>query len=197
MYEYRKWTAEERAAAVAERKARGYPWHGPPHLEAPRQYRILTGTCFEHQPILSSAERMRWFEERLLSCIKELGTCCSAWVVLPNHYHLLLKIEDMGSVCRAIGQLHGKTSFELNGKDGARGRRVWYRSQDRCMRSEAHYYTTINYIHNNPVKHGYVGKWTGWPYSSVHWYLETEGREWLADLWRSYPVFGYGEKWDV
>jgi putative transposase len=65
------------------------------------------------------------------------------------------------------------------------------------MRSESHYYTTLNYIHDNPVKHGYVTKWTDWPCSSVHWYLETKGREWLADCWRNYPVLNYGDKWDL
>jgi len=85
----------------------------------------------------------------------------------------------------------------MNGEDGERGRQVWYRAQDRLMRSEAHYGATLNYIHNNPVKHGYVKKWTDWPYSSVHWYLETKGRDWLLDLWRDYPVLNYGDKWDV
>lgn len=65
------------------------------------------------------------------------------------------------------------------------------------MRSEAHYYTTLNYIHNNPVKHGYASKWTDWPFSSVHWYLDVKGRKWLEDVWRSYPVLNYGDKWDV
>jgi putative transposase len=65
------------------------------------------------------------------------------------------------------------------------------------MRSEAHYYTTLNYIHNNPVKHRCAMKWTDWPYSSVYWYLQAKGREWLKDVWRSYPVLHYGDKWDV
>jgi putative transposase len=197
MYDYRSWTPEQRAAAVADRKQHGYPWHGPPHLEAPGQYRIVTGACFEHRDILGSSDRLRWFEEQLLACVRELAVPCSAWVVLPNHYHILVRIEDMRVFSQGITRLHGRTSFEMNRKDDASGRRVWYRSQDRCMRSEAHYFTTLNYIHNNPVKHGYVRKWTDWPYSSVHWYLETKGRDWLTDVWRNYPVLNYGEKWDL
>ena len=65
------------------------------------------------------------------------------------------------------------------------------------MRSERHYFTTLNYIHNNPVKHGYVDKWGDWAYSSFHWYLENKGRDWLIELWREYPVLNYGDKWDV
>jgi putative transposase len=102
----------------------------------------------------------------------------------------------MKRFAKTIGQLHGRTSFEMNGLDNARGRRVWYNCQDRCMRSEGHFYTSINYVHNNPVKHGYVKKWPEWPFSSVHGYLETMGREWLLDLWSSYPVLDYGKGWD-
>jgi putative transposase len=65
------------------------------------------------------------------------------------------------------------------------------------MRSEAHYYTTLNYIHNNPVKHGHVAKWTDWPFSSVHEYLALKGREWLVNAWQAYPVLNYGDSWDV
>jgi putative transposase len=85
----------------------------------------------------------------------------------------------------------------MNGEDETQGRQVWYRYQDRCMRSERHYYTTLNYIHNNPVKHGYVKLWGEWPFSSFHWYLQTKGRDWLTDVWRSYPVRNYGDSWDV
>jgi putative transposase len=197
VYDYRNWTPEQRAEAIAERKQYGYPWHGPPHLDAPGEYRIVTGACYEHRPILLTIKRLQWFEKQLLSHLKEMGIHCSAWVVVPNHYHVLVRIEDMKEFSLRLGKLHGRTSYEMNKEDNMTGRRVWYRSQDRCMRSESHYYTTLNYIHNNPVKHGYATKWTDWPFSSIHWYLETKGREWLVDVWRSYPVLNYGEKWDI
>jgi putative transposase len=197
MYDYRKWTTEQRAAAVLERRQRGFPWHGPPHIEVPGEYRIVTGAYFAHRPILSTPERLQWFEDELLGHVKQLGLHCAAWVVLPNHYHLLVRIEEMKAFSRELGQLHGRTSFQMNREDDARKRRVWYRCEDRCMRSEGHYYTTLNYIHNNPIKHGYTKKWTEWPFSSVHWYLGTKGRAWLVNVWQSYPVLNYGDKWDI
>jgi putative transposase len=197
VYDYRRWTPEQRAAAVVERRSRGFPWHGPPHPEEPGQYRIVTGTCFEHSSILSTFERLLWFEEQLLLHLKEHGVACAAWIVLPNHYHILVQIDIMREFAQGIGKLHGRTSYQINKEDQVTGRRVWHRCQDRCMRSEAHYYTTLNYIHNNPVKHGHVTKWTDWPFSSVHWYFQTKGREWLVNAWRTYPVLNYGDKWDV
>lgn len=146
---------------------------------------------------LNSAERLAWFERQLLDTLNGIGAPCAAWCVLPNHYHVLVQIADMKSFGREIGRLHGRTSFQINREDSARGRRVWYDYEDRCMRSEAHYWTTVNYIHNNPVKHGYVRRWQEWPFSSVHAYLEAKGRDWMVDLWLSYPVLSYGDKWDL
>lgn len=65
------------------------------------------------------------------------------------------------------------------------------------MRSERHYLTTLNYIHNNPVMHGYVDGWGDWAYSSYHWYLKNKGRDWLVELWQEYPDFNYGTQWDI
>jgi putative transposase len=196
MYEFRKMTPEQRSEALEERRQRRFPWHRPPHPDAPGEYRLVTGTCFEHRPILNSLERLLWFETQFLQAFAQQEVPCAAWCVLPNHYHALVQIMDMKLFAKMIGELHGRTSFELNGLDNARGRQVWYNYQDRCMRSEGHFYTSMNYVHNNPVKHGYVKKWQEWPFSSVHGYLETVGRDWLLDLWLRYPVLDYGKGWD-
>jgi putative transposase len=196
MYEYRKMTAKQREVVVEERRQRGFPLHRPPHLDAPGEFRIITATCFEHREILSTFERLFWFEKELFQLFTDLSIPCTAWCVLPNHYHALVQIDDIKEFGKAIGKLHGRTSFLMNQQDDTRGRRVWFNYEDRCMRSEEHYYTCLNYIHNNPVKHGYAQKWTEWACSSVHWYLETKGREWMRDLWKSHPVLDFGAGWD-
>ena len=197
MYDYRKWNREKQAAALNERVAHGFPLHSPPHVSEPGAYRIITGACFEHRPNLEAPARLKWFEQKLLEHLQKQTLKIAAWVVLPNHYHVLLKIPDIKSFTKAQGQLHGRTSFEINQEDNEEGRQVWYRCSDRVMRSERHYFATINYIHNNPVKHGYVDKWGDWAYSSYHWYLENKGRDWLVELWQEYPVLNYGDQWDV
>ncbi|MEH2373868.1 MAG: hypothetical protein V7K15_12515 [Nostoc sp.] len=54
----------------------------------------------------------------------------------------------------------------------------------------------MNYIHYNPVKHGWVKSPYNWAESSVHWYLENYGRDWLRSCWIEYPVRDYGKAWD-
>ncbi len=197
MYDYRRMTEAQRKTIVQARIQHGLPWHRPPHPDAPGEYRIVTAACYEHKHILAREQRLQWFETRLLDTLKACAGHCAAWCVLPNHYHVLVQIGDMKAFGRAIGQLHGGTSFEMNQEDNKRGRQVWYRCSDRVIRSERHFYATLNYIHHNPVKHGYVDKWQDWPFSSVHWYLETQGRDWLKEIWAEFPLLSYGDKWDV
>jgi putative transposase len=64
------------------------------------------------------------------------------------------------------------------------------------MRSERHFWTSLNYIHNNPVRHRYVERWQDWPYSSASAFLESVGRETAEEIWRNYPLLDYGMDWD-
>jgi len=55
----------------------------------------------------------------------------------------------------------------------------------------------INYIHYNPVRHGYSKRMDEWEWSSFSWYWEEKGRDWLVEIWKKYPIKGYGDKWDL
>ncbi len=196
MYEYRTMTPEEQKAIVEERKAKGFPLHSPPHPVNDHAYYFLTAACYEHKPHLEKPERRRELLEKLFEKFQECGHEIRAWVVLQNHYHLLAKVDDFKTLSDIFGKTHGGLSFKWNGEDNQKGRTVWYKFSDRAIRSERHYYTTLNYIHYNPVRHKHSVSPYDWEDSSVHWYLEHYGREWLRDLWKQYPLKSYGEGWD-
>jgi putative transposase len=121
----------------------------------------------------------------------------TAWVILDNHYHILLKSKVGTAIPRFIGRLHGGTSFELNHKDNARGRQVWHNYWDTCIRTERDYWMRFNYVHHNPIKHGYVNRMEDWGFSSYRFYLENKGAEWLGDTWAQYPVVDFTDPRDV
>ena len=198
MYEWRRMTAEEREAALRERQQRKLPHHSPPHFagEAPRLYH-LTAACYEHRAIVGfSPERMADFEAALVETLRAEGRELAAWCVLPNHWHALVRTGDLRGTTKAVGQLHGRTSHAWNGEEGCRGRVCWHRCADRAMRSDAHVYATINYIHHNPVHHGYAKRGQDWLFSSAAEYLELVGKEEAERQWEAYPVLEYGAGWD-
>src|SRR5215813_4889472 len=97
------------------------------------------------------------FSNYLINKLQEIQARIYGWVILPNHYHGLWSVDTMDSLSRALKQLHGQTSREWNLLDDFVGtRQVWYRFSDRKRRGEEHFYRALNYIHLNPVKHGYV-----------------------------------------
>ena len=196
MYEYRKLTPEQRRQLVEERRGRGHPLHQPPHPAREEKLYLLSAACYEHRHHLNTPERRQFLLDLLYEqCIqRDLGVF--AWVVLTNHYHLLVRVDEFEVLGEIFRRVHGRTAHDWNQEDQARRRKIWYRYSDRAMRSEGHYYTTLNYIHYNPVKHGLVTSPYDWVWSSVHWHLEHKGREWLRDLWRRYPLRAYGEGWD-
>lgn len=196
MYEYRKMTPEQQAEVVGERLARGFPAHSPPHPIRDQPFYLLTAACYEHKHHMRSQERRIQVLHRLTDLFTADGMEIQAWAILPNHYHLLVHVTDFGALGGIFRQVHGATSRQWNLQDVTPGRKVWYRYADRAMRSERHYYTTLNYLHYNPVKHGYARSPYEWEESSVHWYLEYHGREWLRDLWADCPIRDYGRGWD-
>ena len=64
------------------------------------------------------------------------------------------------------------------------------------MRSERHFLATVNYVHNNPVHHGYVRLWREWRWSSAAEYLAQMGEIEVKHVWRAYPLYDYGKNWD-
>jgi putative transposase len=196
MYEYRKLSPDERARLVFERLAHGRPPHSPPHFAQNQTVYLLTAACYEHASHLASPKRREYVLDLLFEGFINAGMEILAWVVLPNHYHLLIHVTEFRRLGPILRKAHGRTSREWNLEDEALGRKVWFRFADRAMRSMRHYYTTLNYIHYNPVKHNYSTSPYDWKETSVHWYLEHMGRAWLRDLWTRYPLKDYGKGWD-
>lgn len=182
---------------MAFRHLQGLPWHSPPHRGSDKMRYLLTAACFEHRPIIGeNPVRMRSFSETLLHTLAPHVRRVVAWCVLPNHYHALVETENILATLRDIGRMHGRTSFQWNGEESRRGRQVWFNGAETVMKSERHFWATINYVHHNPVHHGYVARWQDWPFSSAAAYVAQMGKERVAEVWREYPILDYGKDWD-
>jgi putative transposase len=196
MYEYSKFTPVQRAGRVDQRLAQGYPSHAPLHPVRDQPFYLLTVACYEHLSHMRAQDRRVQVLDALFEQFNLNGIEIRAWVVLPNHYHLLANVTSFDALGGLFRRVHGPTSRHWNQEDDRPGRRVWYRFTDRAIRSPRHYATTLNYIHYNPVKHGWAKSPYDWQESSVYWYLEHLGRDGLPDAWVRYPVRDYGRGWD-
>jgi len=90
-----------------------------------------------------------------------------AWVVMPNHVHVLIE-TILGHPLHKI--IHSWKSFTAHKANDLLGRsgKFWFPDYfDRFIRNERHFYNIVLYIHENPVKAGLVAKSVDWPFSSA------------------------------
>jgi putative transposase len=197
-YLWRQLTPKQREELLTWRKKRGNPWHSPPHRPNFGHLRFLiSAACFEHRHLIGECPgRIEDFSHDLLAVFSAHANQTFAWCVLPNHYHILVEAPDIKELLHKLGQFHGRTSHAWNGEDNARGRKVFFRAVERAMRSDRHFWATLNYIHHNPVRHGYVARWPEWPWSSASEYLAQTGIEAAKRIWTDFPISDYGKDWD-
>ena len=107
-----------------------------------------------------------------------------AMVVLPDHLHAIWTLPegdaDFGLRWHLIKRGFTTELVESGVLDqrsrrrrGSDERSVWLkRFWEHQIRDEEDYARHVDYIHFNPVKHGWVMRACEWPYSSVHRYVK-------------------------
>lgn len=100
-----------------------------------------------------------------------------AYVVMPNHVHVLIKTYEGFPVSKVVHSWKSYTAHAINkhlkGRDvggrDARAPKVWQNDYfDRFIRDGRHFAQAVAYIHENPVKAGLCGHAGEWPWSSIH-----------------------------
>ncbi len=165
--------------------------HHPPHLFLDDTWYLITAATLDHARHLAGEESKTIVRDTLRSLVLRFDIRLLAWVILDNHYHLLLRPKHGEALSQLVRQLHGRSSREINLHDKAQGRQIWHNYWDTRVRSESDLWVHVNYVHNNPVKHGYVKDLGAWKFSSYAYYRRTKGEEWLLDCLQRYPVIDF------
>jgi REP element-mobilizing transposase RayT len=91
----------------------------------------------------------------------------TAWVVMPNHAHMLLTPSAGHELSDILHSLKSYTANEANKILRRKGQFWQPESFDRWIRDADHFAKVIAYIENNPVKARLCKRPVGWPYSSA------------------------------
>ena len=104
-----------------------------------------------------------------------------ACVILPEHLHCIWRLPegdyDFSTRWRLI-KTHFSKNIALNerisnSRKWKKERGIWQRRfWEHLIKDEEDYKNHIDYIHYNPVKHGYVQQAIDWQYSSFHLWIE-------------------------
>lgn len=123
--------------------------------------------------------------DTLRACIKTVKKRhpfhIDAMVILPDHLHAIWTLPP-GDADFAKRWMLIKTAFSRSlpkheiinqSRKSKRERGIWQRRYwEHLIRDDLDYQRHVDYIHYNPVKHGYVDKAVDWPYSSIHRFIE-------------------------
>jgi putative transposase len=113
-----------------------------------------------------------------------------AWVLMPNHVHLVLVPSDADGLRAALARVHRRYAGEIH----ARLRRTGHFWQGRfgaVAMDETHLATALRYVALNPVRARLVERAEDWPWSNVRAHLarRTDGITALAPVLARFPDF--------
>jgi putative transposase len=149
-----------------------------------RRNRVKGGTYFftvtlrdRHSSLL--IDRIDFLRDALRQTLKEKPFQIDAWVVLPEHIHAIWTLpigdDDYSGRWRLIkSRFSHQVAKADNLTHKAKGEyQIWQRRfWEHTIRDDNDFSKHVDYIHYNPVKHGYVTEVRNWQYSIFHRYVK-------------------------
>jgi putative transposase len=142
--------------------------HRPLHWYVDQATYWITAATLNHVPRFRSCERLEMVCHELLGSAASWNVELVGWTVMENHYHAIVFPHDACSLPRFLGRLHGRTAIVVNGADNSPGRRVWRQYWDTVIRTEGDFWSRMNYMWWNPVRHGHCETPEAWRWTNLH-----------------------------
>jgi REP element-mobilizing transposase RayT len=107
-----------------------------------------------------------------------------AYCLMPNHFHFLLRIKAIEEITnnpkddpqmvvkRAFSNFFISYAKSFNYAHFRLGRLFLQSFKRILVDHEDYFLTLVNYIHRNPIHHGYVSNYDLWKFSSYHEYID-------------------------
>lgn len=94
----------------------------------------------------------------------------TGYVLMPDHWHALIGVPNGQLLPHIMNAIKVAATFDINRLHGARGPLWQPRYFDRVMRTVREYHETLEYMHLNPMRKGFVVSPAEWLWSSIHSY---------------------------
>lgn len=146
---------------------------------------FFTVVTFGRKPILTNDQVRAALREGIQEVRQSLPFIIEAWVLLPDHLHTIWTLPEnddiFGSlwavikriVSKRCGAIEGIFAPDCNSRSKRGESSIWQRRfWEHCIRDELDLQRHLDYIHWNPVKHGYAKRVIDWPYSTFHRFVD-------------------------
>lgn len=143
---------------------------------------FFTIVTYRRQPLFAYPQAIINLRQAFQQEIKRRPFVIDAIVIMPDHIHAIwtMPTEDADYSMR---WRNIKREFTKNIPESQRPKTnssrqhkseqaIWQRRfWEHRIRNEQDFAQHVNYVHYNPVKHGYVNRPVDWPHSSIHRYI--------------------------
>jgi len=142
---------------------------------------FFTVVAFQRRPIFCNRKFRNSLKRAILRTQENHPFKINAWALLPDHLHCIWTLPvddpDFSTRWKLIKQYVSRdcqSEYQLQvslpaAKRKRRESSIWQRRfWEHRIRSETDYNSHLDYLHFNPVKHGYCDTPSEWRYSSFH-----------------------------
>jgi len=128
---------------------------------------FVTASAYMHQNLFQRAETSDLLLATIIRNRDKGEFLLHEFVIMPNHMHLLISVDDDNFLGRALQMVKGGFSHAM-GQAGLKLKAVWQPSYyEHRVRDEVEYDCMRAYIHQNPVRRHLVDAAEHYPYSSA------------------------------
>ena len=167
----------------------------------PTKPHFITSTILHWIPVFTNQESVEILIQSFKHLQKSDDLKVFAYVILENHFHLVASSSDISKSMQKFKSFTAKEILQLLQTKGVKTileqlafykkahktttqYQLWQEGiQPKLIENEEMMINKIEYIHNNPVKRGYVEKAEHWRYSSARDYASKEGLLEVERLW--------------
>ncbi|HEV2393915.1 MAG TPA: hypothetical protein VG146_16300 [Verrucomicrobiae bacterium] len=165
------------------------PWpHSPLRQLSTRGTYFVTASTYLKEHHFKGRDRLRVLHRGLLKVMRDFGWELEAWAVFSNHYHFVghspPKAPDASNLRDMLSMLRTKTSGWLNKLDRTSGRQVWFNFRETRLTYQRSYLARLNYVHQNPVRHGLVPVANQYPWCSAAWFERSASSAIVKSIYR-------------
>ena len=144
--------------------------HRLPRVDLPGHTYFVTCSVDRRRRLLAYARRA----EALIALYAEArdrgDIALHGYVIMPNHYHVMLTLRAAPSVSNVVRRAHSALSRMIRREVATEGR-IWQRRfYDHVVRDERDWHEKLTYMHQNPVASGVVGDAREYPWSSCRFW---------------------------
>ena len=152
-------------------------YYGNGHLH------FVTCSCYHRQHWLDSARRRDLFLRILEECRQRYRFVVVGYVVMPEHFHLLIGEPEKGTVSTVMQVVKQRFARQVLKKRKGKQAELWAEEKPAVWQRRFYDFNVwtgckpaekLRYMHQNPVKEGLVLEPDQWEWSSFRNYLTGE-----------------------